>query len=429
VVASADIAIVGGGPAGAAAAILLARNGARVTLIDDGLSRPRIEGLSPRVLQILQAHRFEAAGVGPAVPRAIDWGALGATPNHEHPVERRAFDAALRRQAEREDVTVIRARAGRLSTGQVTLPGGTLRAGLVVDARGRAAPVARGRLRGPQSIAIVGWAGPPTNAGASISARSDGWVWRVTVPRTGDWIQLVRDAHELAPGAGGLAEAWREAIGGPAPGRLAARAAELRLTSPRLDPALPRIGDAAVALDPLSGHGVFWAISSALAAPPMLRAILDGQVVLACAFYRDRVAATFWRQARIGRDFHRMSGLATPFWASRSAWPDDEPAHRRVEAASLRHGVVVRDGRLVEAEVLVTPREPDGVAYVAGREIAPVLRRLGGSALPGRAEFCARILPEAPPAEAALVHDWLVDRGVRALPPTAGHDRQMEVTA
>jgi hypothetical protein len=27
------------------------------------------------------------------------------------------------------------------------------------------------------------------------------------------------------------------------------------------------------------------------------------------------------------------------------------------------------------------------------------------------------------------VHDWLVDRGVRALPPTAGHDRQMEVTA
>jgi hypothetical protein len=207
--------------------------------------------------------------------------------------------------------------------------------------------------------------------------------------------------------------------GGEAP-RVVARAAELRLSAPELDPALPRIGDAAVAMDPLSGHGVFWALSHALAAGPMLRAILDGEAELARAFHRARVAAQFWRQARIGRDFHRAAGFDTPFWRARAAWPDDAPAHTAAPAVVLRRQVVVRDGRLVEAEALVTPRDPDGVAFVAGREIAPVLRRLDGAPLPAKAEFCARVLPEAPPAEAGLIHDWLTDRGVRALPGGGG---------
>ena len=88
----------------------------------------------------------------------------------------------------------------------------------------------------------------------------------------------------------------------------------------------------------------------------------------------------------------------------------------------------MRDGRLVEAEALVTPRDPDGVAFVAGREIAPLLRRLGASPLPGRAEFCARILPEAPPAQARLIHDWLTDRGIGGL-PRGERDQGREVPA
>ncbi len=435
-----DIAIVGGGPAGAAAAILLVRAGARVALIDRARpegdrAAPRLEGLSPRVLQVMAAQGLDALGVGPAVARETRWGAFDQAPNREHPVERAAFDQGLRAQATREGLTVVRARAGRLSAGRVALPGRMLAAGLVVEARGRAAPAGSGarrtRLRGPGTVAICGW-DARGDEGAAIEARPDGWTWRIAAPDgvahgngrggTPSYVQIVREARGVAPGAPGLAAAWRTMLGSEPPRRLTARAAELRLLAPELDPDLPRIGDAAVAMDPLSGHGVFWALSHALAAVPMLRAILDGEAELARAFHRARVAAQFWRQARIGRDFHRATGFDTPFWRDRAEWPDapsdGAPAHGHASGVALRRQVVVREGRLVVAEALVTPRDPDGVAFVAGREIGPVLRRLAGAPLPARAEFCARVLPEAPLAEAGLIHDWLSDRGVRALPPT-----------
>ena len=100
--AACDVAIIGGGPAGSVAAILLARCGAKVVLVDASAGRERIEGLSPRVLEILVAHGLETAGVDAALPRATAWGENLTTLNHEHPVLRPAFDAALRAQAARE---------------------------------------------------------------------------------------------------------------------------------------------------------------------------------------------------------------------------------------------------------------------------------------------------------------------------------------
>lgn len=192
------------------------------------------------------------------------------------------------------------------------------------------------------------------------------------------------------------------------------RACELRLTAPELDPACLCVGDAAVAMDPLSGHGVFWALSSALAAQPLSRALLDGEPELARRFYRDRVAETFWRQARIGRDFHRLSGFEEPFWSARRDWPDSRPAQPSVDRPRLRPQVVVRDGRLAEAEVLVTRRDPGGVAFVLGHEIAPILRRIGAGPWPDRRAFCRRVLPDTAPDQAGAIHDWLLDRGLAA---------------
>ena len=194
------------------------------------------------------------------------------------------------------------------------------------------------------------------------------------------------------------------------------RGAELRLNAPALPPGTLVLGDAAVAMDPLSGHGLFWALSSALAAVPMLRALVEGEPELAARFHRERVVAAFWRQARIGRDFHRLVDAPGPFWAARRCWPDAAPAHATVARAALRRRVVVAGGRLAEGEVLVTPRDPDGVAFVAGVPVAPVLARLGAGPLPDPAAFHSRILPEAPPATAELVHGWLASRGIGCAP-------------
>jgi hypothetical protein len=205
--------------------------------------------------------------------------------------------------------------------------------------------------------------------------------------------------------------------GDPLPDGAVATAAEMRLTAPDLDPACPRLGDAAIAIDPLSGHGLFWALSSALMLPPILAALEAGEAGLARRFWRDRAAATFWRQARVGRDLHRMAGLSGPFWEARAAWPDDAPAHAEVARPAIRRQVVVEGGRLVEAEAVVAPNAPDGAAFLAGRPLVPLLRalgpRLGNPAMPrATPEALAPHLPGCTAAEARAAFDWLSAAGL-----------------
>jgi flavin-dependent dehydrogenase len=71
----ADVAIIGGGPAGAAAAIRLARRGWHVTLLDRAsFPRPKVcgEALSPAAVQLL-----DELGVWPACQQAGAWPFLG----------------------------------------------------------------------------------------------------------------------------------------------------------------------------------------------------------------------------------------------------------------------------------------------------------------------------------------------------------------
>ena len=333
-----DVAIAGAGPAGTSAAILLARAGLSVRLVAAVVPRaPTIEGASPRVAALLSRFGLAAEGLAPAVPRRAEWGALPAAPNREHPVDRARFDAALLAQAADEGVEVVRAAVARLDPagGVLTLADGRIvAAGRLVEARGRRAPAADGRCRGPATLAIVAPDADPVRDGTRLRARAAGWTWRAGQPDGRGVVQVVTDP--AGRGREGLAVAWARVTGDPLPDGATATAAEMRLTAPDLDPACLRLGDAAIAIDPLSGHGLFWALSSALMLPPILAALEAGEVSLARRFWRDRAAATFWRQARVGRDLHRMAGLSGPFWEARAAWPDDAPAHAEVARPALR---------------------------------------------------------------------------------------------
>jgi 2-polyprenyl-6-methoxyphenol hydroxylase-like FAD-dependent oxidoreductase len=419
-----DVAIAGGGPAGALAAICLARAGARVVLATLAEGTARIEGLPPRAAALLDGLGLPPGTVGPAAPRLARWGGREGAANREHPVDRAALDAALRAAAAAAGARLVKARVGRLdgAAGRMATSAGSIAAGVLIEARGRRAPAGPGRVRGPATVAIAGFTGPAAEA-AAIEARPGGWVW--SAPFAGRrWTQAVTDADRAR--RDGIAGAWAAVADGPPPVGARARAAELRLNAPELAPGVIAIGDAAVAFDPLSGHGLYWALASALAAPPMARALLDGEAELARRLHRERVAATFWRQARIGRDFHRAAGFGGPFWAARAAWPDDAPAHATVDAPTLRRRAVVRDGRLVEADTLATPLDPDGVAFVAGQPIGPVLARLGSGPLPDLAAFRAQIAPDAPPEAAAVLHGWLASRGFAS--PRRPAESQQEVT-
>jgi hypothetical protein len=407
-----DVAIAGAGPAGTSAAILLARAGLSVRLVaGSGPRAQTIEGASPRVAALLARFGLAAEGMAPAVPRHAEWGALASAPNREHPLDRARFDAGLLTQASDEGVEVIRAAVARLDPagGALVLADGRIvPAGRLVEARGRRAPAAAGRCRGPATLAIVAPDPDPVGGGTRLQARAAGWTWRAGLPDGRGVVQVVTDP--AGSGRAGLAEAWARVTGAALPEGATATAAEMRLTAPDLDPACPRLGDAAIAIDPLSGHGLFWALSSALMLPPILAALEAGEVSLARRFWRDRAAATFWRQARVGRDLHRLAGLSGPFWAARAAWPDDAPAHAEVSAPTLRRQVVVEAGRLVEAEAVIAPNAPEGAAFLAGRPLVPLLRGLGAG-LSGP-EALALHLPGCTAAEVRAAHDWLSAAGL-----------------
>lgn len=407
-----EIAIAGTGPAGTIAAILLARAGASVTLVGRPPVADRVEGASMRLVAAMRAQRLATEGMGPLVERSVQWGALTGAPNREHRLSRRAFDAALIEQAAATGVRVVTTGIARVRPGVITTTDGTeIRAALVFEARGRRAPVAATRLRGTPTVSIAGFCEQDMPA-ADVLALPDGWRWRIGGEGRA-WVQVTVDADA----ARDPAQVWTRMTGATPVADLSVRASELRLSAPQLDPGLPRLGDAAVAMDPLSGHGLFWALGSALMAVPLADALNRGETALAAQFYRDRVVGTFQRQARVGRDFYRAAGLDGLFWARRSAWPDDLPAETPPPATPcLDRRVVVRGGRLTEADVLVTPHDPDGAAFVGGVEIAPVLARLPRGPLPDRDAFAERILPDVPPAVAGRVHDWLAERGVTTAP-------------
>jgi len=423
-----DCVVAGGGPAGAFAARELTRAGCTVLIVDPATGRPRLEGLSERVAQLLKARGLEAvlATASAPAPRSVDWAGLKRSANGERLVRRPAFDAALRQAAVDAGAELIEARIGRIEKVDpvqgVTLKlsnGDTVSAKLMIDARGRQAPSAQ-RLKGPQTLSISGrLEGTAGASGTHVAATPEGWLWLAEAPGFGRWLQISVDADTLL-GAGEAAllermtrfldqPCLKETAGALKIGTpLLARASGLVLSAPELTlPVIP-IGDAAVAIDPLSGHGLFWALSSALAAVPMALTVLEDPETgrdLATRFYRSRVVETFWRQARIGRDFYRLERrlAGDPFWRQRACWPDAEPAHAVPKEHRIEQRVVVENNRLVERDVLITPLDPDGVAFVAGLPVGDLVKFIGPTAPP---------IPKTPSLALAAAFQWLESRGL-----------------
>ena len=442
---SVDIAVLGAGPAGAVAALGLARLGCRVAV----LGRPRgyaaAEGLSDRVIEGLgrAGCRHALAAIGPEAVRRASWNGASTAANREHLVERAVFDAALLDDLQEADIAPPAARVDRvaMARGRVRIEaragGGrrlTIDAGFVVEARGRAAPAGRRRrIAGPPTTALIQrWSGPPGPAATALASFAEGWAWTAAFE---DGTRYVQIAEASGPGRlpkrselasffrrrlDEVAEAQGWLAGTEPAGPVAARNATATMNRAPVEDRLIRVGDAALAVDPLSGHGVFQALSGALAAPAVINTLLTrpADAALARRFHADRVAAAFDRFARIGREFYaaerRWPGHA--FWRERRGWPDDAPAHGPIRGGrvELARRPVIEDGFVVAREVVLTDDHPLGIWRLAGIELAPVLRAL--AAAPPKEDLAARIAGQtgAAPDAARIVADWLVHRGLVA---------------
>ncbi|QXD15894.1 FAD-dependent monooxygenase [Rhodocaloribacter litoris] len=342
-----EVVIAGGGPAGCAAAIALARAGRCVLLLEK--RRYPAHRLCGEFLSVEAAGLFERLGVGEAVQRcrphpihaarlvAADGASVRlALPGTALGLSRYALDALLLDRARAAGAAV---RDGVAATGitggldggfRVMTTAGPVRARVVLGAWGRRsrldARLGRAFLRAnhpyvafkahfegvmPGGIVELhafpgGYCGLSRVEGGRVNAC---WIARDTVLRAagGRPDDMIR--HTFGPQA-----------------MLAARFAALRRITPYEAVAqvsvAPRepfagdvclLGDAAGMIAPLCGDGMAMALQSGLMAADLLPAFLDGSVT-AEAFRQAYAAAwrrTFGARMRLGRLLHH--GLTSPF--------------------------------------------------------------------------------------------------------------------
>lgn len=434
----ASLVVLGAGPAGATVAIGLRRLGYDVTVVNQRRRFNAIEGISARVCEGLRRAGLSRAlsCIYPAEPRKVLWDGTLSVRNREYLIDRAHFDALLLEDLLAAGVKCIDARAGEIrssSQGHEISLGETdgvclLEASFLVEARGRQAPLKGQRLRGPETVTLISqWMDIPGRCGSAVESLEDGWVWMSRLPDG-------RCCWQLSVDAGSGTVPHRDLIGEycssrrePSrlarelfsmdethlPGQFYSRSSTAVLALEPATPNLLKVGDAAMAVDPLSGNGVFQALSSALQAPAVINTLIKRPQCTARAieFHQRRIENLFFRFARTGRDFYAFQRHeeGDRFWSKRSRWPDAEPLHASSLFSELCvvSGAVVRDDFIDEAQVVVSPDQPMGMWHLQGIELAPRVVRLKAG------EDLNSVVADLPMAQKTLLLEWLTAQGFK----------------
>lgn len=363
--------VVGAGPAGATAALVLARAGVAVTLVaaPEATAFPFGEGLPPAARPVLAAlgleARVEAQGHRHALGNVSAWGsdALAATDFILHPfgsgwhLDRRAFDRGLREAAREAGAMIVpgwlRGADGCAGAWRACIEteGGTestVTAEVVVDCSGRRCIFARRRGAKRRRLdrlvacaALLASATDDADATTLIEAERDGWWHTARLPDGTRIVMFVTDGD--LPGARGVRtrDAFCERLHrtrrvGPLCAErgyaIASRLAVAAADTARLD----RVhgdgwfaaGDAAASFDPISSQGIMTAMKSGQQAAA---AALDGSAV-SYAVAVDAVWARYGAErASIYAQEQRWPDA--PFWARRRPVPESGISPHEVDDA------------------------------------------------------------------------------------------------
>ncbi len=360
-----DVVVAGGGPAGAATALRLAGSGFSVALLERGcFDRPRVgETLAPSIQPLLRElgvwEQFVALGPLPSWGTRSIWSSTEPAA-HSHlesgfdsgwHVDRRLFDRMLFDSAAEAGASVSLGTSlvdsrydGRW---QLTCSDGRRVTGRVlIDATGRSATI--GRSLGARRIAfdrLVGitaqWSGVDVTAEQYLLIESvpDGWWYTAPLPGNVMVGMLMTDAdicrhHNLtAP------QPWRTHLA-------STTATALRIDGARL-PTTPRVysaashrlvrhgdarpwlavGDAALAVDPISGSGVPRALRTAEAAATTAAHLLlhpsDPTPLTTYESTRNTECTTYLSTRA---DYYDVAlPHPTPFWTRRKLQHDAQP--------------------------------------------------------------------------------------------------------
>lgn len=409
----AEVVVFGGGPAGSAAARLLALWGHDVVLVTKptSLARHLAESIPPssgKLFDVLGVRdRVDAAGFVRSTGNTVWWGrdagrvesfpdgALGwqVTAARFEPILQAAAAAAgVRLQHNRLPAEDVEAR----------------QATFILDCTGRAGVMARARgwrktESGHRTVALVGrWRPPstfdlPEPTHTVIESYSNGWAWSVPHVDGSRSVAVMVDprtsnlAHDRSSRAVYQAEVDKTAQlstllrdaaldGGPF-----GWDASMYSATQYADDRLLLVGDAGSFIDPLSSAGVKKALASGwLAAIATHTALLRPHMrQVAFDFFAAREAAIYRAFRIMTEQFlaDAASNYDHPFWSDRTD-PENASDNEAVEAAferlraaesiNLRKGPgvsveprpAVNTAEIVLESRLVTATIPDGVRYV-----------------------------------------------------------------
>lgn len=409
-----DVAIVGGGPAGATVALRLGQLGKRVVLCEkQAFPRAHVgESLTAAILPLLDVLGVRAevlgAGYAPSRHATVSW--AGETTRYEvHGgpsliVDRAAFDAALLEAASKcPNVSVLqpaRVVQATLRRGQWELAlhtGETVRAPFLVEATGRARLFSRKRRAlGARTLAMYAYfqgAKGIEEADTIVESGQEGWYWGAYLP-TGELNATVF----VDPGQRSDYGAWLAQSSLLGPRLLGAE----RVRGPFVCDATPyvdqtcithrmiRVGDAALSLDPLSSQGVYTAMGTALHAAVVLHTMHDrpADTALAMGFYQQRIESSAAFHTEAAADFYRRQALVSnaAFWQKRATMAAAKPVMGSLEpqvrvtlSRALRFASVpiVTEAYIEPADGILMDGEP--FAFVdRGIALAPLLREVRG---------------------------------------------------
>jgi flavin-dependent dehydrogenase len=425
----ADVFIVGGGPAGAAAARLLASWGFSVLLAHRPAATPHLslaESLPPSTRKLLEFIGFAAAVDSAAfhpnfgnISRWAERRHSNTTDASGYHVPRARFDAVLRRAAVAAGARIIEAVVRRVdiaTPSRVEYVGAdgathTVAARFVLDCSGRAGVVARRGWRRTEAayrtMAIAAeWESSEWTANEQahtiVESYGDGWAWSVPVSPTRRQFTVMIDQRRGRRGCGERRD-FSPASGISTPSdtyarelaktiELSARLRHARQTSRpwicdasvydavrAADPGVLLVGDAASFIEPLSSAGVKKALTSAWRAAVVVNTCLSRPDMsgASLAYFSEREHAIYTDCRRRSASFFREAAVAhaDPFWSaradglSREAEAPIENEQTLASDAAVRAAFdTLRSAPRVRLRPATTVRV-EAVATIEGREV------------------------------------------------------------